>query len=301
LYFLKNQTLCHLKYSQDASNKNIYPVRRADRRAILDYLRGLKADSVSIQKSGIKLPDPYKVTAATSHVMANKSNASNKIEINAAEEMNIEGEIKIEFEIKNEMTDESWDMDAHVIASSDSPIDVDSIDSCVEQGDSYKLVSDTDVGLSDVGEFELPIPVPAQKPMNYGLEVADAVDKKRAQKDTKQKAKEKSKNGDTGEAEGKAAPAEVLAEAAITDGQPKINVYVTHTEEWGVSRTLLISTTRYVRNRRLRSETAAWLGIEDTTRVYLEDGKSQLRPNRQHYRNAGTTKNHYLTCGIKRV
>jgi len=64
LYFLKNQTLCHLKYSQDASNKNIYPVRRADRRAILDYLRGLKADSVSIQKSGIKLPDPYKVTAA---------------------------------------------------------------------------------------------------------------------------------------------------------------------------------------------------------------------------------------------
>ena len=29
---------------------------------------------------------------------------------------------------------------------------------------------------SDIGEFELPIPVPALKPMNHGLKVADAVD-----------------------------------------------------------------------------------------------------------------------------
>jgi len=175
-YFLKNQTLCHLKYSQDASNKNIYPVRRADRRAVLDYLTGLKADSVSIQKSGSKLPDLYKVTEASSHLMANKSNAFNKIEMKTEGDMDIERYVKIKSEIKNKMTDESWDMDAHVIASSDSPIDVDTIDSGTEQGDSYKLVTDTDVGLTDNGEFELPIPVPALKPMNHGLEVADAVD-----------------------------------------------------------------------------------------------------------------------------
>jgi len=105
--------------------------------------------------------------------------------------MDIEGEIKIGSEIKNKITYESWDMDAQIIASSDSPIDMDSSYFGAEQGDSNnQFMTDTDVGLNGIGEFELPIPVPAQNPMNHGLEEADVDAKQRAQEGTKQKEEE---------------------------------------------------------------------------------------------------------------
>ena len=54
LYFLKNVNSSHPTYVREAANKDIDPVRRPDRRALLAYLRGEKGALFSTSSSCVK-------------------------------------------------------------------------------------------------------------------------------------------------------------------------------------------------------------------------------------------------------